>query len=327
MLINQDIWQKVLRFFKLLPLFFFIRCSPLPPTLGEFREVIVFTDYPIEEVLERILKKKVYTPQEEFYFKIRYKTLSAFPSLKNFSTLFLIGVVNDEFISDLIGDKLEIVKRDTFGLFRLKDFYAKNQTILIFVSSDKNLLKEGLKRYEKRIFNSLLEHTENLLAIYTYSQGIDEQKMEYLKKNYGFTFKIPKRYHLKEEYKKNNFLYLFTHYPDRSIFIYWQENNRPLIPKEIADLRDSLTIKFYDGDYILREYTSAESTNFLGKPAIKIIGVWQNDKDIIGGPFVSYAFNYQNKFFLIDGTLFNPGEKKLSNLLQLDMILKTFVIY
>lgn len=317
----------MLRFFKLLPFFFFLLCSPLPPTLGEFREVIVFTDYPIEEVLEKILEKKVYTPQEEFYFKIKYKNLAAFPSLKNFSTLFLIGVLNDEFISDLLGDKIEMVKRDTFGLFRLKDLYSKNQTILIFVSSDKNLLPAGLKRYEKRIFNSLLEHLENLLTIYTYSQGIDEKKMEYLKKNYGFTFKIPKRYYLKEEYKKSNFIYLFTHYPDRSIFIYWEKNNRKLIPKEIADLRDSLTIMFYNGDYILREYTFAESTNFLGKSAIKITGVWQNDKEIIGGPFISYAFNYQDKFFLIDGTLFNPGEKKLSNLLQLDVILKTFLIY
>lgn len=303
-------------------------CSPLPPTIGKLREVIIFTEYQneIEDIISKILEKKVYTPQPEPYFTIRYKNLSSFPLLKDFTTLFLIGTISDEFISDLVGDKIEIIKRDTFGFFRLKNLYTKNQQIFIFVSSDKNLLKEGLKRYEKRIFYSLLEHIYDLIHLYTYSIGIDKKKIEYLKKNYHFTFKVPKRYILKEEYRDNNFIYLFTHYPDRSIFIYFDNQKRELLPEKIANLRDSLTIKFYNGDYILREYTFAESTYFLNQPALKLTGVWQNDRDIIGGPFISYAFNYRDKFFLIDGTLFHPGEKKLNNLLQLDVILKTFEV-
>ncbi|MCS7249578.1 MAG: DUF4837 family protein [candidate division WOR-3 bacterium] len=303
-------------------------CSPLPPTIGKLREVIIFTEYQneIAEEISKILEKKVYTPQPESYFTIRYKPFSSFPLLKDFTTLFLIGTITDEFISDLVGDKIEIIKRDTFGFFRLKDLYTKNQQIFIFVSNNKNLLKEGLKRYEKRIFYSLLEHIYNLIHLYTYSIGIDKKKIKYLKENYRFTLKVPKKYILKEEYKDNNFIYLFTHYPDRSIFVYFDNKKRDLMPKKIADLRDSLTIKFYNGDYILREYTFAETTYFLNQVALKLIGVWQNDRDIIGGPFISYAFNYQDKFFLLDGTLFYPGEKKLNNLLQLDVILNTFEV-
>ncbi|MEO0113285.1 MAG: DUF4837 family protein [candidate division WOR-3 bacterium] len=309
-------------------IFFLFSCSPLPPTIGKLREVIIFTEYQneIENLISQILEKKVYTPQPEPYFTIKYKNLASFPLLKDFTTLFLVSTISDEFISDLVGDKIEIIKRDTFGFFRLKDLYTKNQQIFIFVSSEKNLLKEGLKRYEKRIFYSLLEHIYDLISLYTYSIGIDKEKIKYLKENYHFTFKVPKRYILKEEYKKNNFIYLFTHYPDRSIFIYFDNTRRELLPEKIANLRDSLTIKFYNGDYILREYTYAESTYFLNQPALKLIGVWQNDKDIIGGPFISYAFNYQDKFYLIDGTLFYPGEKKLNNLLQLDVILRTFEV-
>ncbi len=307
---------------------FLFSCSPLPPTIGKLREVIIFTEYEneIRDIISKILEKKVYTPQPESYFTIRYKNLASFPLLKDFSTLFLIGTISDEFISDLIGDKIEIVKKDTFGFFRLKELYGKNQQIFIFVSNDKNLLKEGLKRYEKRIFYSLLEHLYHLIHLYTYSIGIDKEKIKYLKENYSFAFKVPKRYFLKEEYKKENFIYLFTHYPDRSIFIYFDNKKRELIPKKIADLRDSLTIKFYNGDYILREYTYYETTYFLNQLSLKIMGVWQNDKDIIGGPFISYAFNYKDKFYLIDGTLFYPGEKKLNNLLQLEVILKTFEV-
>ncbi len=164
---------------------FLFSCSPLPPTIGKLREVIIFTEYQneIENLISQILEKKVYTPQPEPYFTIRYKNLASFPLLKDFTTLFLVGTISDEFISDLVGDKIEIIKRDTFGFFRLKDLYTKNQQIFIFVSSEKNLLKEGLKRYEKRIFYSLLEHIYDLIHLYTYSIGIDKEKIKYLKEN------------------------------------------------------------------------------------------------------------------------------------------------
>jgi hypothetical protein len=57
---------------------------------------------------------------------------------------------------------------------------------------------------------------------------------------------------------------------------------------------------------------------------LKIRGVWQNPKLVAGGPFVSYCFNYQNRFYYLDGMVFNPGKHKLDNQNQIDVILQTF---
>ncbi|MBM3315986.1 DUF4837 family protein, partial [candidate division WOR-3 bacterium] len=67
-----------------------------------------------------------------------------------------------------------------------------------------------------------------------------------------------------------------------------------------------------------------ESIGFMGGPCLRLRGVWQNPGEVIGGPFVSYSFSYQGRFFMLDGTLFNPGERKLDNLFQLEAVIRTF---
>jgi hypothetical protein len=68
-----------------------------------------------------------------------------------------------------------------------------------------------------------------------------------------------------------------------------------------------------------------DTIEFLGVPGLRLRGVWQNQRQVIGGPFVLYAFNYQERFFILDGMVFNPGQKKLSSLFQVEAIIRTFV--
>ncbi len=296
--------------------------------IGRLRDIYIFTDEReiIKETLSQILEEEILTPQPERLFRLRYKSLSQISNFPQFHTILLIGTLSDTIIRQFLGKNQEIVERDTFAFFVIKPEKKKREAksqFFIFVARDKGLLNRGLVKYRERIKHSFENHLSELIYKLTYSRGGDE-KLERRLERYGFRLEVPKGFLLKEEYAPNNFIYLFTHYPDRSIFIYWSAGEKRLSPNELITLRDSLTYLYYGGDYVERQYTRYSETKFLGNPAIKLQGIWQNDQAGIGGPFVAYAFNDRGRFYFIDGTLYNPGKRKLNNLLQLSVILSTF---
>ncbi len=315
------------RFAFLLTLLFF-SCTPLPEVIGRLFDVYVLTNYSemIKDTLSLILEEEILTPQPEKIFRLRYRPLSQFAVYAQFPNLLLIGTPFDTIIRDFLGEKREIVAKETFAFFTIKEEKKgkKLHQFFIFVAADKEELCRGLIRYKDRIRYSLEKEIKERIFSLTYTRGENEKIKERLETNYHFSLKVPKGFQLSERYAAGNFLYLFTHYPDRSIFIHWSDGEKELNPFDLITLRDSLTYLYYDGDYVARKYTTYQETKFFGLPAVKIQGVWQNDKEIIGGPFISYAFNYKGKFYLLDGTLFNPGKRKLNNLFQLSVILLTF---
>lgn len=314
-----------------LTLFFLLSllsCTHLPEVIGRLFDVYVLTDYPevIKDTLSLILEEEILTPQPEKMFRLRYRPLSQFSIFSQFPNVFLIGTPSDTILKDFLGEKKEIVAKETFAFFTIKEEKRgkERHQFFIFIAQEKENLCQGLTKYRERIRYSLEGQIAERILYLTYTQGENTKVKEKLETNYHFSLKVPKGFQLSEKYASGNFLYLFTHYPDRSIFLYWLDKEKELDPFHLITLRDSLTYLYYDGDYVARKYTTYQPIKFFGVPAIKLQGVWQNDREIIGGPFVSYAFNYKGKFYFLDGTLFNPGKKKLNNLFQLSIILSTF---
>ena len=69
-------------------------------------------------------------------------------------------------------------------------------------------------------------------------------------------------------------------------------------------------------------------TEFGGKLAYVLQGLWENEAAWKGGPFKSYAFVDidLNRFFFIDMGLYAPNKKKGSVLRQVDLVAKSFTI-
>jgi hypothetical protein len=298
----------------------------LPTTFGRPRQIVLLTNYQktIENTIANILKQNIYTVQPEPEFLIRYETLDRAENFIKFHLIFIVGAINEEPINTLLQKQQEKIENDSFGLFTFIDPWAKGQYVLIFAVKNHELLETGLLRYSRRIRKTFQDYVLDYMDKITYERGYDKKLTEQLLNKYNFTIKSPFRFTLIDKYETDNFIYLVTHNPDRSIFFYYQQQPRVLDPVELITLRDSLTKNFYDGDYIYKDLTRAETTMFNNIWAIKITGVWQNAKMVIGGPFISYCFNYNNRFYYIDGMLYYPGKKKLDNLNQLNAILHTF---
>lgn len=294
--------------------------------VGPIREVTVVSDWWgwVEPKVREILQQRIPTPQPEPEFKLRIFTPDQFRTYSLFRTVFLIGTVKDSIICQVLGPKLDSLPSGDYGLFKVPNPWAANQELVIFVAQDENRFLPGLEIYSKRIrktfYDIVLAHTARAL----YHYGRRSQAADSLSKMYSFTLDIPKRWFLKQEHADSNFVYMFGHYPDRGVFVHWENAERPLIPGSLLALRDSLTARYYDGDFVEDSLVTADTVEFLSGMALRFRGVWQNRTEVIGGPFVSYSFNHEGRFFMVDGLVFNPGKRKLDQLFQVEAIIRTF---
>ena len=80
--------------------------------------------------------------------------------------------------------------------------------------------------------------------------------------------------------------------------------------------------------YTLRKITDTPEkvVDFNSRYAIRLDGVWQNEKHVMGGPFRSYGFYDENdgRLYMIDLAVYAPGERKYQYIRQLDGIASTF---
>lgn len=315
-----------IRWLGLAVLAFCLCTGSLPRSLGRLREVTVVTDYwpQVGPVVESILSRPVATPQPEPEFLLRVGGFDRFPSYSRLRIVFLIGTAQDTIIRTVLGDRADSLGDAGFRLFRFPNAWVDNQQVLVFVARDQDRLVEGLRVYGPRLYRTVTEIVLEQLTAATYLRGRDEVLTGRLAR-YGFSLDVPKEWLLQEKDSADRFIYIHGHFPDRSVFVWWQDTVFPLVADSVLQLRDRLTARFYDGDFTERSAVRAESIEFLGVPCLRLRGVWQNQKQVIGGPFVLYAFNYQERFFILDGMVFNPGEKKLSSLFQVEAIIRTFL--
>lgn len=298
----------------------------LPKSIGRLQEVTIITDYwhLVSGQVKSILERPVFTPQPEPEFLLRIGGFDRFPSYSRMRIVFLIGTVRDSIIRGVLGVRADSLGDEGFGLFKFPNAWVDNQQVLLFVARDTERLIKGLGVYGVRLYRTVTDMVLEQMTAATYFRGKDDEAGRELT-HFGFSLDVPKDWLIQDKDSAERFIYIHGHFPDRSVFVHWQDTVLPLVPDSVLQLRDRLTGRFYDGDYVDRSAVRAESTEFLGVPCLRIRGVWQNQKQVIGGPFVLYAFNYQQRFFLIDGIVFNPGAKKVSSLFQVEAIIRTFL--
>lgn len=304
-----------------------LTCSrDLPSSIGRVRQIIVLSNFKseIEQPVSFALQKNIYTVQPEPEFLIRYEPLTRFNDFRQFHLIFIIGLINEEPIQTLLNQYQEKIYQDTFGLYAFTNPWASHQKVLVFATTDIKSLDIGLKRYEQRIRKEFGDYILQYMHDITYARGYKKQLSQQIAEKYKFSIKIPNSFFLNTKFEDHNFIYLVGHNPTRSIFIYSKSHPLDLDPTTLIALRDSLTDLFYEKDFVYQELTYAETTAFNNIAALKIVGAWQNNQLVAGGPFISYCFNTKQGFYFIDGIVFYPGKRKLDNLKQLDAILHTF---
>jgi hypothetical protein len=301
------------------------RGSPVVRLIGPLREVTIISAQwdEVEGTVRSILQEQVSTPQPEPEFKVRVGDAGKFETYSKFRILFLIGTSRDTLIRQILGPRADSLSEGDFGLLKVPNPWYKGQSALIFIARDTSRLVPGLEIYASRIRQTLREIVLVQMAKAVYIEGIETKRTAELSTKYAFSIDVPRRWLLNEDHAAGDFTYLYGHNPDRNVFVYWQDSTRALIPESLSVLRDLLTGRYYDGDSIDRRFLQAETIAFLAGPCVRLSGVWRNNRDVIGGPFVNYSFNFRGRFYMADGLVYNPGKPKLDALTQTEAVVRT----
>jgi len=312
-------------------------CTYEPDSLGDFEKIYVFADSSlfdrVRTNLEQVFDNYVYTPHAEksFYLELHpFEDLSAYERRRNL--LFLIILDKEDAVSRYIQNALSpevenaIREERIFEIFQ-ENFYAREQMIIILPAVNVEKLRQSLEAYKERIYQKLEAYNFKRMEKIMFLRGEQKTLEEYLTENLGWYIRIQHDYSIVKETDDSNFIWFRRFKPDRNLFVYrFRADTLPEGDEWLIQLRDSLAVIYFESDRIDREDTYMVRTTFQNRPAVTMIGVWQNDRHLLGGPFKTFAFyDSENKLiYILDISVTAPGERKKPFMDQLEVMAKTF---
>ncbi len=312
-------------------------CTYEPDSLGDFEKIYVFADSSlfnqVRVELEQVFDNYVYTPHAEksYYLELHpLEDLGAYERRRNL--LFLTILDKDDPVSTYIQNALPpevenaVREGNIFEIFQ-ENFYARDQMIIILPAVTVRSLRQNLEAYKDRIYQKLEEYYFKRMEKIMFLRGEQKSLEDYLTENLGWSIRIQHDYSIVKETDDANFIWFRRFKPDRNLFVYrFRADSLPEGNEWLMQLRDSLAVIYFESDRIDQEDTYLVRTTFQNRPAVTMIGVWQNDRHLLGGPFKTFAFyDPENKLiYLIDISVTAPGERKKPFMDQLEVMAKSF---
>ncbi len=304
----------------------FFGCAQIPGNIGKARAIVVVSSKVDTSLIENNLQIYNYLPQKEPLFSFLFVPDTLFKNYEHYHTVFLYGSLKDDFIQIMLNPEArKATEKDTFTLFKLTDLWAKGQLVFILAVSEPQFIAAGISKYRRALKKLFQDNYYERIKQNYYARGMD-RKIKARLRRFHIDFDLTNEWMIDSTYKKEGFISIHAHFPDRSIFFYKEKLSNPLNDSFAIYKRDSLTKKYYQGDYILKESTRSYSIEFKNMKGIELKGIWQNDSLVAGGPFISYFLTDQKTLYIIDAMLFLPGERKTDYFTKLEVILNSFVL-
>ncbi len=293
------------------------RRSYYRPT-GEENEVIFICDAIPDKIalLDTLINDTFYTPHESPLFRINpisYQQFITYINYKNIVIFSFRDSPNEEFYK-------RVFPSLRTGVFYRYNVFSQGDIVIGIYAPTKDSALKLLREYAPTIKEKLLENYSRFLEEKEYFLGVDKKLTKKLLKSHGFTLKLSPGWVYRVH--EPNFFTLYKHYPDRFIFCYTHEHEKPYDPKYLMKLRDSLTTLFYDGDSILKSTVKVDTIGIRNIPAIILVGAWQNDKNTLGGGFINISFNRNGKFYMLDYGIYYPQIQD-----KIEYILRGLIIF
>ena len=312
-------------------------CNYESESFGDFEKIFVFTDsLTFEDVrpdLERVFDHFIYTPHSERSYYLENKTFSVLKNYQYRRNLLFITFLDgkdqiSKYILDILADDvIQAVKEGkVFYIFR-ENLFTRDQMAIILIAKNMQELKKNLNGYADPIFKQMDDYHYKRLDRIMFIHAEQKALEDYLWDELGWKIRIQHDYYIVKESEDGNFIWLRRFDPDRNMSVYRFKGGLSALTEDfILNVRDSLGTVHFEGDSVSRSDTYAIQGKFADRPALTIIGVWQNHTLYIGGPFKMYAF-YDEKsgyIYMFDMSVTAPGKRKKPFLDQLDVMARTF---
>lgn len=317
-------------------------CTPKKESLGDGSRVFVIADSQTWSVLENTLRtvfeRTIKTPQPEKIISLFHVPPEKFGEFAMRKNLMIVGTLDsDEEISQKVSGMLsaDVKAKVEDGLayvFPKDNPWASNQNLLVLAGNSHDELGQKLIENQDYLYNYFYERfikeTRKKMFRRLEQKDISAEILE----KYGWTIRIQHDYTVNTERLDLNFFMLRRSLPGRErwLFVHWVDNADPATINEewLLDTRDRFTQEFYQGDLVNRnpEVLKFEEVEFANRPALMAEGLWENETEMVGGPFKSYSFydEKSGRIYLLDCAVYFPGGAKIPFLLQLDIMAGTF---
>ena len=311
--------------------------ASLPHSIGGRDEVILIApgEFRVDSFIN-VLEKVKYYPTEENVFNVKRVGLSEIDRYKLWRNVIIVGNFEEGYINSLLGEEAKGELKKGAQLFLEKDLWVRLQTAIIITGMNTEETQQLLDRSAGTVYRVLREDETERFSKMVYMQGYQEKETKKMETLLGASFDIPLGYRLAKN--EDGFMSYIRKNPDRMVTLLY--SIEPI--KNPIEFRDSLFSEHFNGDEVFVDsiavtsedgkirflkLTSLDTINFKNEKAIRIKGVWKNDKvkgGPMGGPFVSYVFRKDGIWYFLDGHVFAPGKKKWPFLEEVNIILNTF---
>lgn len=309
----------------------------LPHSIGGRDEVILIApdEFRVDSFIN-VLEKVEYYPTEEDVFNVKRVGISELDRYKLWRNVIIVGNFKESYIKGLLGTDAKEELEKGAQLFLERDLWVRLQTAVIITGMNTKETQALLNRSAATIYRVLREEEKERFAAVVFMQGSQKKETERMETLLGASFKIPLGYRLAKD--EDGFMTYMRKNPDRLVTLLYR--TEPI--KNPIKFRDSLFSKHFNGDQVVVDsipvasdggktrfvkLTSLDTVKFKDAKAVRIKGIWKNDKikgGPMGGPFISYIFRKDGIWYFLDGHVFAPGKKKWPFLEEVGIILDTF---
>jgi hypothetical protein len=240
--------------------------------------------------------------------------------------LLLVSRLDSDLVKDVLAEDARVTVRSGESyMFGSLGAWIPEQILVVIVAPPDKSLEEVAKMTAPSAFKFFKDECLERIRRRIYRQGENQKLRALVEGKYGWTIDVPNGYEIADDDSAAGVVSLIRHNPERSLVVFW---GFPKDDKSWADLRDEMAALYLQGDEVVRKTVSERATDFGGYEAKVLSGQWENERKLIGGPFVTYCFQdtSSGEYYMIDYNVFAPAEKKWPILGQLEWIARTFRI-
>lgn len=330
--------KKYFLIFIVLSIIIFNNCEYKSQSAGPIDKISVLMDSSYIDswgnAIKDIFGTIKYYPDAEREFIIQFYDMDKYREWSVQKNLLMVGYLNgpdsvSKKLMTMLSDSLKKqIKKGKYFYFRKQDVWARDQYVMYCIGRDSYDVEVQLYGYKKQMLQEFRNYYYGMLYKQMYARAEQKELEKELFEKYDFVLRIMHDYHVAAANKRDNIYWLRRPIIDRSLFVHWLEGKGPeFIQKDsIIAERNRMGAKYFEGDYVTERDLHSFKVTFAGHKALKIEGIWQNDKYYIGGPFKTYAFYDAklNKVFMVDLFVFIPDKRKKYYLDQLEVMANTF---
>jgi hypothetical protein len=329
---------------RLIPIcivFFLLGCSSKPRGWWREGEIAVMADSTDWEAFQGVLRHTfeyvIRTPQPEKTFSLFHVSEKDFNRYSEFRYLLLVATLDSKGrISQIIQNVLtepdvrDGVEEGRYFVFIQKNLWTKDQILVILIGKDVPTLRTQIENNYQMLYDIFDADFKKRLKKEMFERGEKKKLEKYLLDFYGWTLRIQHDYFLMDEFAEDGYLWLRRMYPERWIFIRWiEKGDTTLLNKNwVIEERNRIQRKYSEGERVSDHYLFVFRSEFLGRKAIIMTGLWEQQEKEFGGPFKNYTFydSLSGRLYMIDLALFAPeySSQKLPFLKRMDIMAHTF---